>query len=169
MEYDLEIIIDTREKRNELITRAFDKKGIGYRSKKLDFGDYSGIVTFQNGKKISLETFVFYERKRELTELSNTVYQGADRFKNELQLAHTYVDFKKLIIEDAEYYKNILMHNYRTKLPPDIFLERLYNFQNRYNFEIVGLDGELTGSYIYRSMMQFIESNKDRLLYNASF
>lgn len=167
MKFELRIIIDTREKRNELITKALEKNKIEYKYKKLDFGDYSGEVVFNDGKKISLETFVFYERKRELTELSNTIWQGVDRFHNELKLASTYAKHKKLIIEDSEYYKNILEHNYRTKLPPNVFLERLYSLQNTYNFEIVALDGALVGSYIYRSMCQFIKDNIEKLYFLA--
>lgn len=160
----LDIYIDSREKRNEKIIEAFEKRGIFYKIKKLDFGDYSGLVRFSNGKRISLETVVFYERKRELTELSNTLCQGERRFINELELANTFVDHKKLIIEDIDYYRNILNHNYRTKLPPDVFLKKLYYYQNKYKFEIVALDGELTASYIYRNMIQVVEDKKDFLL-----
>lgn len=163
MNFKLKIIIDTREKRNELIVKALEKNKIEYIKRKLDFGDYSGEVIFQDGKTISLETFVFYERKRELTELSNTIWQGVDRFKNELKLASTYTQYKKLIIEDTEYYKNILEHNYRTKLPPNKFLERLYSLQNEYKFEIVPIDATLTGSYIYRNMYQFVNDNIDKI------
>lgn len=163
MNFKLKIVIDTREKRNELIVKALEKNKIEYIKRKLPFGDYSGIVIFNDGKKIDLETFVCYERKRELTELSNTIWQGVDRFENELKLASTYTNYKKLIIEDTEYYKNILEHNYRTKLPPDVFLKRLYSLQNKYGFEIVSLDATLTGSYIYRNMYQFVINNIDKI------
>lgn len=163
MKFELRLIIDTREKRNELITSALDKNKVNYRYKKLDFGDYSGEVVFNDGKKVSLETFVFYERKRELTELSNTIWQGIDRFHKEFKLASEYTRHKKLIIEDSNYYKNILEHNYRTKLPPQVFLERLYELQNEYNFELVGIDSEYSGSYIYRNMYQYVKDNIDTL------
>lgn len=163
MNYKLRIIIDTREKRNELITEAFDRNNIEYYSEKLDYGDYSGEVVFSDGKKASLRSRVFYERKRELTELSNTIWQGIDRFHRELSLAYLYVDHKKLIIEDSNYYRHILEHDYRTKLPPNVFIDRLFELQNKYKFDIVGVDGELTGSYIYRNMKKYVEDNIDRL------
>ena len=98
MEYKINIIIDSREKRNELITEALDKKGIAYSVKKLHFGDYSAEVWFSNGKWISLENKLFFERKRELTELSNTIWQRVEYFRKEFELASRYTKHKKLII-----------------------------------------------------------------------
>ena len=167
MDYKINIVIDTREKRNELITEALDKQGIEYVYKKLDFGDYSADITFSDNKRISLKNRLCFERKRELTELSNTVWQGVDRFKNEFELASRYTKHKKLIIEDSNYYENILKHNYRTQLPPSIFLDRLYELQNDYNFEIVALDGKLTASYIYRYITKYVKDNIEELYKKA--
>lgn len=167
MDYKINIVIDTREKRNELIIDALEKQGIGYCLKKLDFGDYSAEVWFSDSKWVSLKNDLCFERKRELTELSNTIWQGVDRFKREMELASRYTKHKKLIIEDSNYYANILRHNYRTKLPPDLFLDRLYSLQNKYNFEIIGIDGALTASYIYRNIKQYVSENIEELYKKA--
>lgn len=168
MDYKINIVIDTREKRNELITEALDKQGISYSKKKLHFGDYSAQVWFEDSKWVSLENHLCLERKRELTELSNTIWQGVDRFRREFELASRYTKHKKLIIEDSNYYENILKHNYRTQLPPDVFLNRLYSLQDEFDFEIVSLDGTLTASYIYRYIKRYVDDNIEELYKKAS-
>lgn len=168
MEYKINIVIDTREKRNELITEAFDKQGISYSYKKLHFGDYSAQVWFSDSKWISLEKHLCFERKRELTELSNTIWQRVEHFKREFELASRYTKHKKLIIEDNNYYENILNHNYRTQLPPTVFLNRLYSLQDEFNFEIVGIDGSLTASYLYRYIKRYVDDNIEELYKNAN-
>jgi ERCC4-type nuclease len=48
----LTVLIDTRENKTGHITQYFDKHGISYKTKKLNFGDYSFI--FQRMKKQGL-------------------------------------------------------------------------------------------------------------------
>ena len=167
MDYRVELVIDSREKRNEYIIEALKRNNIDYAIRKLDFGDYSAQIYFRDGRYTRLDRCFCFERKRELTELSNTIYQGIDRFESEMKLASIYTTHKKLIIEDIDYYKNILKHNYRTQLPPKLFLKRLYELQNKYNIEIVAVDERLTASYIYRYICMYIEDNIEQLYRKA--
>ena len=154
--YKIVILIDTREKRNELIIDAFEKQNIEYEYVKggLLYGDYSAKIVFEDDKEVSLCRDLVIERKRELTELSNTLTQGQRRFINELDRARFDRAEFKLLIEDGDYYRNILEHNYRTKLDPDMFLKLLFKFQYIYGYDIVGLDERLSASYIYRKVEQ---------------
>lgn len=163
--YKIVILIDTREKRNELIIEAFEKQGIEYEYVKggLLYGDYSAKVVFEDDKEVSLHRDLVIERKRELTELSNTLTQGQRRFINELDRARfDRADFK-LLIEDDDYYRNILEHNYRTQLKPDDFLKLLFKFQHQYGYDIVGINEKLSASYIYRNIKAYVEDNKYNL------
>lgn len=163
--YKIIILIDTREKRNELIIDAFKKQGIEYQYVKggLLYGDYSAKVVFEDDKVVSLHRDLVIERKRELTELSNTLTQGQKRFINELNRAKFDRASVKLLIEDEDYYKNILKHNYRTKLEPDAFFKLLYKFQHQYGFDIVAINEKLSASYIYRNIKAYVEDNIDNI------
>ena len=163
--YKIIILIDTREKRNELIIDSFEKQNIEYEYFQggLLYGDYSAKVVFEDGKEVSLYRDIVIERKRELTELSNTLTQGQRRFINELERAKFDRASVKLLIVDGDYYRNILEHNYRTKLEPDMFLKLLFKFQHEYHYDIVGLDERLSASYIYRNIKAYVEDNIDSL------
>lgn len=163
--YKIIVLIDTREKRNELIIDAFEKQNIEYKYANggLLYGDYSAKVVFEDGKEVSLHRDLVIERKRELTELSNTLTQGQKRFIRELDRARFDRATVKLLIEDDNYYKNILEHNYRTKLEPDMFIKLLFKFQHMYGYDIVGLDKRLSASYIYRNIKAYVEDNIDNL------
>lgn len=163
--YKIIILIDTREKRNELIIDAFNKQNIEYEyvAGGLLYGDYTAKVVFEDDKIVSLHRDLVIERKRELTELSNTLTQGQRRFINELERARFDRANVKLLIEDEDYYRNILRHNYRTKLEPDIFFKLLFKFQHSYGFDIVAIDEKLSASYIYRNIKAYVEDNIDNI------
>ena len=164
-DYKIIVLIDTREKRNELIIDAFNKQNIEYEYAigGLLYGDYSAKVVFKDGKEFSLHRDLAIERKRELTELSNTLTQGQRRFINELERARFDRANIKLLIEDEDYYRNILRHNYRTQLEPDAFFKLLFKFQHQYNFDIVAIDEKLSASYIYRNIKAYVEDNIDNI------
>lgn len=62
------VLIDTREQKNSHITELFDKWGVAYEQKKLDFGDYSFVVA---GRDFS--HCLVIERKADVMELYGNV------------------------------------------------------------------------------------------------
>ena len=66
----IKILIDTREKNNKHITDYLDRKEVKYKSKKLEFGDYSFMLP-QNKelgimKDIYFNNEIYIERKENL-------------------------------------------------------------------------------------------------------
>ena len=109
------ILVDTREKVNQHILDYFDKKGIAYKVKALDRGDYSFMLKANEKLGIPRDLYfsnkVIVERKGSLEELSGNLTQERDRFEKELCLAPNH---KVLLIENANY-SDIATGNYNTK------------------------------------------------------
>ncbi|MCK8818116.1 ERCC4 domain-containing protein [Natroniella sulfidigena] len=144
------ILIDTREKKNNHIINYFDQHEIKYKSKKLDYGDYSFMLPSNEELGIARDIYfndqIVIERKASLEELSGNMTQDRARFENELLRANQAKFI--LLIEDEEGYKNILNHNYNTKYNPKAYLAGLMTFQHRYNITIQFLDPATTGNFI---------------------
>ena len=148
------VLIDTREKKNEHITKYFNNKQISYSFRKLDFGDYSFMLPANKELGINRDIYfsnsISVERKAGLNELSNNFTHKRAQFENELIRAR---DSKLiLLVEDQEGYKNILSHNYRTKYKPKSFIASLATFQARYNLDIRFMSKELSGNFIYYTL-----------------
>lgn len=79
------ILIDTREKANSHITDYFERKGIAYKKKALDYGDYSFMIP--SNEKLGILRDLYFnatciiERKASLEEISGNLTQGRDRFE----------------------------------------------------------------------------------------
>lgn len=73
------VLIDTREQVNEHITQSFQKMGIMFESRKLDYGDYSFMI---DGKDFSRSCVI--ERKADIDELYGNVTADRERIEKEL-------------------------------------------------------------------------------------
>ena len=149
----LTVLIDTREQKNEHITSYLDKKKINYKSKKLNFGDYSFMLPANEELGIMRDIYfndqLAIERKASLTELSNNFTHDRTQFENELIRA---TDSKLiLLVENAAGYSDIIQHNYRTNYNPKSFLATLHSFKHRYDLDVIFLDHSYSGDYIYHS------------------
>jgi ERCC4-type nuclease len=155
------ILIDTREQKNRHITSYLDKKKIKYKTKKLDFGDYSFLLP--KDKKLGIIRDIYFndqiavERKVSLTELSNNFTHDRTQFENELIRSNK--GKLILLIENSSGYEDMIQHNYRTQYNPKSFLATLHTFQHRYNLNIVFIRPELTGSYLYQCFYYWLREN----------
>jgi ERCC4-type nuclease len=155
------VLIDTREQKNQHIISYLDKKKIEYKSKKLDFGDYSFMLPANEELGIMRDIYfnnqIAVERKSSLTELSNNFTHNRTQFENELIRS----DKGKLILllENSRGYEDMIQHNYRTQYNPKSFLATLHTFQHRYNIEIVFIRPELTGCYLYKCFYYWLREN----------
>lgn len=145
------ILVDTREKKNDHILKYFDDKNISYQEQKLESGDYSFLLPKNKDLGIARDIYfnnqIVIERKANLNELSGNFTQNRTRFENELIRSSN----EKLIlmIENADGYKDILSHNYRTKYNPRSFIASLHTFKHRYNTDLMFIDENAAGNYIY--------------------
>lgn len=145
---ELIIKIDTREKRGH-IEKSFKKNNINFIKEKNDVGDYALIIP-----EIDYECSLYIELKANLEELSMNLCEKRDenytnRFERELLRAKEQGKKLVILIEDADWYENMMKHNYKTKLKPKAFRGMLLTLRAKYGVEIVGVDKELCSSYIY--------------------
>jgi ERCC4-type nuclease len=157
----LKILVDTREKKNRHITDYLDRKGVKYKSRKLDYGDYSFMIPANEGLGIAKDIYfndeIAVERKANLTELSNNFTHDRTQFENELIRSSN--GKMILLVENPAGYKDIIDHNYRTKYKPESFIGTLHSFKHRYDIDTVFIDPQLAGNFIYYSFYYFLREN----------
>lgn len=185
MKFKLKILIDTREKedKNLHIRKVLEEKGIEYSREKLDVGDYSAIVEFEDGKTFDLRDEIIIERKQQLAEISNNLTKdNGKRFIAELDKVKTNNIKMNLLIEDSEWYKHLLNQNYMPELmakdeayakrynpkhKPELFIGKLMQLKHKYDFEISGIDKEYSASFIYRYFFGYVRQNSYRMYREA--
>lgn len=151
------ILVDSREKENKHILESFNKHDIKYETPNggLKTGDYSLAIELENGKVIDFRDSIVIERKNSLEELSSNVTKYRERFENELKRANNNNTKFILMIEDANWYKNLLEGNYNTFTHKNAYLGSVMALKSRYNIEVQGIDKKYAGSYIYRELSYF--------------
>ena len=147
------ILVDTREKKNNHIIEFFKKNGIPYRCEKLDFGDYSFEIRYNDLIYTYKEKFAV-ERKANLTELSGNLTQNRDRFIREFDRAKEKKAQLILLIENAEY-KDIVQMNYSTNFKSKAFTASLFSLFFEYDVPFQFINNQYSGEYIYKSCYYF--------------
>lgn len=152
------ILIDTREKKNKHITSYLEKKGVGYKNRKLDYGDYSFMLPADEALGIMKDVYfneeLAIERKASLNELSNNFTHNRTQFENELIRAR---DCRLLLlVENPAGYEDIINHNYRTKYKPRSFIGTLHSFKHRYDLDTIFINKQLAGNFIYYSFYYWL-------------
>lgn len=147
-----QIIVDTREKVNEHIVNKFIENNIDYKSEKLKVGDYA--IVDADGTTVD----VVIERKASLDELlQNLIDRNSldeesqcNRFHRELIKAEALGIRVILLIENSNWYSDILKHNYRSRVKPAAAKGLIVSLQAKYsNLSIAGIDKEEMASYIH--------------------
>ena len=141
------VLIDTREQENKHITDYFDKKKIPYRSKKLDYGDYSLLIprNEEYGIMTDMQLDFAVERKHSIEELSANLSKDRSRFEYEMWRGHGKI---ALLIENGTF-DDILSGNYNTKYAKNSFLATLTTFSLRYDIHVWFTEKRNTGQIIY--------------------
>lgn len=145
------ILVDTREHdgKNEHILQYFDKAGIAYKKKKLDYGDYSFMVKANADlsieRDLDFSKKIIVERKSGLTELSGNLTQDKARIEKELALAPQ----EKVIIIENNTYADIVAGRYDTKYNNKAFWASYHSLWHKYNVPIIFMpDPSYTGFFI---------------------
>lgn len=139
----LTIICDSREQVNENVTGYLDSKKIPRTTRKLDTGDYSGMIG-----DMTLEHDVVIEKKNSIDEIAGNFTVDRQRFEDEFTRAKAEGLKVFLVIENCSW-SDILLHNYRSKLEPKSLIASLFSWQIRYNVTICFCKPNETGQIIY--------------------
>lgn len=154
------ILVDTREKENNHITKCFEDKGIKYRSKALDFGDYS-LKLLKNEKlgvlrDVYFDKKIVIEKKNGIMELvGNLCEDGGSRLENEFIRSRGSKFY--LMVEDTTY-EQIVMGNYeirpgmKSKYPAKSFIARIKTFEARYKINMAYHPARMSGHFIFQTL-----------------
>lgn len=145
------ILVDTREHegKNEHILQYFDKAGIAYKKKKLDYGDYSFLLKANSElsipRDLDFSGKIIVERKSGLVEFSGNLTQDKARIEKELALAPK----EKVVVIENNNYGDIISGNYDTKYNNKAFWAAYHSLWHKYNTPIVFMpDPSYTGFFI---------------------
>ena len=151
MDIDYRIIVDTREKENKHIINAFKKNNIPYIEKGLVVGDYRIEAATGYTPNITID------RKASLNELIANLLDkekdvnGYNRFFRELERAHKSNTKVILLIEDKDYYLNLLRGKYISHVKPKAITGMVISLMAKYpNLSIMATDRLTSGSLIQK-------------------
>ena len=150
-------IYDTREHdgKNQHILDAWDKMGIAYKKKKLDYGDYSFLVPANKDldipRDLDFSRQIVVERKASLDEFAGNATKERERIKKEFTLAPTE---KVLLIENASY-SDMLNGRYRSDYAPKSYWATLHSFWHEYGIPFVFMPNPAESAYFIRGYFQY--------------
>lgn len=148
---NFKIIIDTREKQIDHIIKAFEKNNIPYERKSLRTGDY--MIESDDG----FIPAITIERKASIDELlQNLIDRNSldeeskvNRFHRELVRAEAQDIRVIILIENINWYSDVLKHNYRSKIKPSAARGLIMSLEAKYsNVIIKEIEKERAASYI---------------------
>lgn len=155
------ILVDTREKdgKNDHILQYFDAMKVGWKKKKLDYGDYSFYVPKNEELSIPRDLYfdkqIIVERKASLDELCNNVTKERDRLKKELTLAPS----NKILIVENNSYHDMVYGNYRSEYSAKSFYGTYHSFWHEFNLPVIFMpDAKLTGCFIIGYFKYFLRN-----------
>ena len=159
------ILVDTREQENKHIIDSFDKFGIAYKVRKLDYGDYSCFLPANPGLGIVRDIYftsqVAIERKGSLEELSGNLTKNRQQFENELLRASGAGCRLVLMIEQGSW-EDIAAGKYNTQFKPKAFMASLLSYQVRYGLQINFVTKALAADLIARSFYYWVRESLTR-------
>lgn len=154
----LTILVDTREQPTGASQRRLDSLGYPYRKQKLDYGDYSAVITL-DGEEIPLTKTIAIERKMSLDEISSNLTAHRDRFLREFERAEVEKCKMYVLVEGGSWDK-IKRHDYNSKFNTKAFEASLLMLMARYNMPIIFVpsiySGQMIGQIIYREAKEYL-------------
>ncbi len=150
----LQMIVDTREKRNEHILDYFHERGIPFQQKTMKTGDYGAMIPKNPELGFVRDVYLaaLIERKNGVDELVESI-KDRNRFEQELLRSKPYPFV--LLVEEADGYEKIVSGQYRSQYNPKALLGSLKTFEARYHFSTVFLPKHTMGNYIYHHLLYF--------------
>jgi ERCC4-type nuclease len=153
------ILIDSKEKVNNHLTEYFDKQNIKYKTKALDYGDYSFMIPKDESLSIPRDLYfdkkIMVERKANLEEISTNLTKERDRFEKELTLAPK----EKIILIECANYSDVVLGNYDTQYNKKSFWASIHSFWHKYDIPIVFMpDNKFSGIFIWGYFQYYIKN-----------
>ena len=152
--------VDTREQDTPSLRRRLKDIGFPHERKKLNFGDYSCIVTLPNGEICDLSGVFSIERKMDIDELASCFTSQRKRFTAEFERAKEAGAKIYLLLENGTMEK-ILNGQYRSKVHPNSLMASIFAFLVRYNCQILFCKAETSGRVIkeilYREAKEYLQ------------
>jgi ERCC4-type nuclease len=142
------ILIDSREKVNQHITKQLDKLGITWKIQKLNYGDYS--FTW-NG--IDYSDKIVIERKGSLDEIIGNFTKGRERFKREFERAK---GCKVILLVEATY-EQLDGHLYRSRMSSRDLKSFLATWCNKFQLDLKFTDKNNSANLILQCFRDFIK------------
>lgn len=156
------ILVDSRDKSNQMILDEFDKQGIKYKKKSLKTGDYSFAIEecpelgFPYEMQFVDELTI--ERKNSLDELAANLANKTDdeRIFKELNRMIN-IERVYLLVENNKI-DDIFDHTYRSEYNPDSFIRTLLTWQSRNGMHIYFVKKENMARMIYELCKNCLDS-----------
>lgn len=150
-------IYDTREHdgKNQHILDVWDKMGIAYKKKKLDYGDYSFFVPANEEldipRDLDFSRQIVVERKASLDEFAGNATKERERIKKEFTLAPP----EKVLLIEGGSYSDMLNGRYRSDYAPKSYWATLHSFWHEYNIPFVFMPNPAESAYFIRGYFQY--------------
>lgn len=149
-EINFKVIVDTREKENLHILKAFEKHNIVYKKEKLNFGDYA--IENEDGFRPKL----VIERKADLDELVGNIFEKCDegiscnRIHREIIRCISSETRMIILIEDPDWYPKLLKGEFKSKANPRAVTGLIISLLAKYPYylTIMGVNKQYTASFI---------------------
>lgn len=144
------ILVDTREKLPNHITKLFDEVKVTWKRETLHSGDYTAYIPKNEklGIKEDIYADICIERKMNLNEIGSNLTTHRDRFKKEF--ARKDKDMI-ILIEDNEY-ADIVEKNYPNKVSPNSFLASLHGISTEFNVPFIFMSSTVSPVFIYKTL-----------------
>ena len=147
---DYRIVVDTREKENLHILKAFKKHNIPYKKEKLNFGDYA--IESEDGFRPNL----VIEKKANLQELVGNIFEKCDegiscnRIHKEIIRCISSETRMIILIEDPDWYPKLLKGEFKSKANPRAVTGLIISLLAKYPYylTIMGVDKQYTASFM---------------------
>lgn len=156
----LTILVDTREQPTAKFKSRIESMGVPTERRKLNFGDYSAMVTLPDETEYSMQNAVCIERKMDLDELCSCYCQERKRFQKEFERAKEAGAKMYLLIENATWEK-VYRGNYHSMMNPRALLASMTSWLARYNCVLIFCAPDTTGKLIkeilYRETKERLE------------
>lgn len=153
------ILVDTREKVNDHVLQYFDKAGIKYIKRKLDYGDYSFMIPANEKLDIPRDLYfdkqIILERKANLEEISGNLTKERDRLEKEFALAP---ETKVLLIENAQY-SDMVEGHYNTKYNNKSFWSSIHSLWHKYNIPVFFMPDTKYSGFFIRGYFEYYLKN----------
>ena len=150
------IMVDDREKEWSHIKTYFEENNINYKIKRMQSGDYSFILSYDDNNYSYVKKIVV-ERKNSLSELASCFAGERTRFEREFMRLKNSQTKCFMIIENDDF-DGIMKHKYYSKLHPNSLESSMLSWLIRYDIVPIFTKKENVGRIIYNIFKMYIRN-----------